>query len=77
MGILKKLFGIKDNRPVEEDVKGKSPEEVIEESHDYPLCERCGMELKPDHFIVTLDKKKFHKQCMRQIRREARRKAFS
>jgi len=77
MGFLKNLFTKKSKEEkIKEEIEEKK-ENLPNPEDDYSLCEKCGMELKPEHFIVTMDKKKFHKQCMRQIRREARRKAFS
>ena len=73
MNIFKKLFGSKEKEKEEqEEIEEQLQEEPKQES-EYPLCDQCGMEIKPDHFLCNFAGKKFHKQCLRQLRKIAKR----
>lgn len=71
MGILKKLFGKKEEEPEEE------IQEEVEEEEQLPRCAECGMKIEKElHGIKTHAGKKFHKKCFRKIKKQANKMAF-
>lgn len=80
MSWLKNLFGFgKKEVPeeaLEEEVKEEPKEEVSElyDSKDLPKCDYCGMRILPGQ-KRTMNKSVVHIQCLRQIRKNAKRQA--
>lgn len=78
MGFLKKLFSKKEESPEERETE---QEEIIETKKEAPLvCEGCGEPITQEHIdngcLTTKMQKKFHKQCFRKIKKEAKYNVF-
>lgn len=78
MGFLKDLFSKKEEAPEEKEIE---QEEFIEPTKEEPLvCEGCGEPITQEQIdngcLTTKIQKKFHKQCFRKIKKEAKYNVF-
>lgn len=73
MGFIKRLLGLEKKEEPTIQIDGvPEPVAVVISQHS---CEKCGRQI-PEGDVQTFGGKKFHKQCLRRLRKEAKRAAF-
>ncbi|MFW6130120.1 MAG: hypothetical protein ACOC56_02975 [Atribacterota bacterium] len=81
MKIFKRFFNNKKKTETQEEEK-KVPEEkeitTLKDSEGYYICDSCGFHIIPEeHGQRTFNGKKYHKKCLRKIRKQTEKQLFN